>query len=197
MESWFGLKVDITAGVWERAVPITLHGQPTYRLAATDTILHLAVHATFHVIMGAAVFVQLYDLGRVMAAWADEIDWSTLIKLAEMTHAQPFLYAALDWAGRLYQIVIPTEVLAELEAQCNAGLVSYIRSLDAAKLFVRTQQPPLTTFRQRLQRGLLDRRETARWASRPVDKWRVWQTAVAFHKTDTVAMLRQKLKPST
>jgi hypothetical protein len=53
------------------------------------------------------------------------------------------------------------------------------------------------TLWQRLRRGVEDRRETARWASRPVDKWRVWQTAVSFHKTDTAALLKQKLKLST
>ena len=59
-ESWFGLKVDITPGVWERALRIQLHDQPAYRLSNPDMLLHLAVHATFHVIMGSSVFVQLY-----------------------------------------------------------------------------------------------------------------------------------------
>jgi hypothetical protein len=160
-------------------------------------VLHLAVHATFHVIMGTAVFVQLYDLGRVVETWAEEIDWTHLIKLADAAGALPFLYAALDWAGRLYGISLPDGILPELEARCDPDLVGYIRSLDAAKLLTRTQQPPLVTLWQRLRRGVEDRRETARWASRPVDKWRVWQTAVAFHKTDTAALLKQKLKLST
>ena len=68
-ESWFGLKVDVTPGVWARAVPVLVYGQPAYRLSTSDMILHLAVHAAFHVIMGASVFVQLYDIGRVVETW--------------------------------------------------------------------------------------------------------------------------------
>jgi hypothetical protein len=195
-ESWFGLKVDITPGVWERAVPITLHGQPTYRLSTADTVLHLAVHAAFHVIMGSSAFVQLYDLKQVINRWAAEIDWLLLIELIDQTQSTPFVFAALDWVVRLYQTELPAEFLAGLEAKCRPDLVDYIRSLDAAKLLVRTQHPPLVTFRQRLQRGLLDRYETARWATRPADKWRVWQTAIAFYKTDTAAMVKQKLGPT-
>src|SRR5690606_514878 len=35
-ESWFGLKVDITPGVRDRAVPVTLAGQPAHVLAPED-----------------------------------------------------------------------------------------------------------------------------------------------------------------
>ncbi|RME73596.1 MAG: hypothetical protein D6784_11700, partial [Chloroflexi bacterium] len=75
-ESWFGLRVDITPGVWERAVPLVLHDQPAYRLSDEDTLLHLAVHAVFHVIMGRLVFLQLYDIGQVLHTWGHRLNWT-------------------------------------------------------------------------------------------------------------------------
>lgn len=194
-ESWFGLKVDITPGVWQRAELISLHGQPCYRLSTPDMLLHLAVHAAFHVIMGAAVFVQLYDIGRVAESWLNESDWNGVVNLARQAEAEPFGYAAFYWAKTLYQASIPVEVLQTLKAGCPANLINYIHLLDATGLFKRSQQPPLLTLKQRLQRGVKDRRETARWAGSWSEKWQVWQTALAFHKTDTASLLvGKKLK---
>jgi hypothetical protein len=193
-ESWFGLKVDITPGVWPRAVPISLQNQPAYRLSAADLLLHLTVHATFHVIMGAAVFVQLYDIGQVIKTWSDEVDWAQVHTLARQAGAQPFVYAGLYWARTLYGADVPPAALSALEKECPANLVVYVQSLDAGGIFRRTQQPPLTSLPQRLQRGFFDRRETARWAATIGQKWQVWQTAVAVHKTDTARLLRQGLK---
>ncbi len=188
-ESWFGLKADITPGVWGRAVPVTLAGQPALRLSTPDLLLHLAVHATFHVIMGAAVFVQLYDIGRVIAAWPAELDWAQVQKLAGQAQAGPFLYAALYWANALYAAPVPPPVLQSLAMRCDPTLVEYIRGLTAEALFRRTQQPPLATLVQRLRRGLADRREAARWAASPAERRRIWQTALAVHKTDTAGLL--------
>ena len=61
-ESWFGLKVDITPGVRERALIVELAGQPCRVLSTEDLLLHLCVHFCFHLIMGAPSMVQLADL---------------------------------------------------------------------------------------------------------------------------------------
>ena len=191
-ESWFGLKVDVTPGVWQRAVPLNLQNQPALRLSANDMLLHLAVHAAFHVIMGAAVFVQLYDIGRVIKTWADEIEWPQVINLTRQTGAEPFVYAAFYWARALYRAEIPDEILNGLQAASPPDLIKYIHSLTATGLFKRTQQAPLTSLSQRVQRGFSDRHEAARWAGTTSDKWRVWQTALAIHKTDTAELLMGK-----
>ncbi len=193
-ESWFGLKVDITPGVWARAVPITLHDQHAYRLSTADTVLHLAVHAVFHVIMGSSVFVQLYDLRQVLTAWSAELDWSRLLALARQAHAEPFLLAGLVWSRRIFNAPAPDGPLPELIPACPPELVAHIQGLDVAAIFKRTQLRPLVTLGQRLRRGLLDRQETARWACSWRGKWQVWQTALAVHKTDTAALLQKRLK---
>jgi hypothetical protein len=191
-ESWFGLKVDITPGGWDRAVPISLHDQPAYRLSANDMLLHLSVHAAFHVIMGASVFVQLYDIKRVADTWSGELDWSQILALSRRARAQAFVYAGLYWARTLYQAAIPAATLQALKAECPSNLISYVHTLDASGLFKRTQRPPLVTLKQRLWRGILDRREAARWAGSLGEKWRIWQTALAVHKTDTASLLLGK-----
>jgi hypothetical protein len=75
--------------------------------------------------------------------------------------------------------------------------VAYIHAFDAATIFKRTQHPPLVTLAQRLRRGLQERQETARWAGSVAGKWKVWQTALAFHKTDTINLLQKRLKTPT
>lgn len=193
-ESWFGLKVDITPGVWARAVPISLSGQPAYRLSTSDMLLHLAVHAAFHVVMGASVFVQLYDIGRVVETYSAELNWIEVLSLTYQANAQPFIYAGLYWARMLYQAAIPDSPLIALERDCSPGLVAYVKALDAPGILKRTQHPPLTTLAQRLRRGLVDRQEAARWAASLSQKWQIWQTALAFYRTDTASLLKKELK---
>jgi hypothetical protein len=193
-ESWFGLKVDITPGVWARAVPISLYSQPAYRLSTSDMLLHLAVHAAFHVIMGASVFVQLYDIGRVVETYSAELNWIEVLTLTRQAKAQPFVYASLYWARALYQAAIPDGPLIVLERECSPGLVAYVKALDVPGILKRTQHPPLTTLAQRLRRGLVDRQEAARWAASLSQKWQIWQTALAFYRTDTASLLKKELK---
>lgn len=191
-EAWFGLKVDITPGIRARLLPVTLHNQPACRLSTPDLVLHLSVHAAFHVIMGAAVFVQLYDIGRVIETWPHDLNWPQVMSSARQAGAQPFVYAALYWSKTLYRAAIPDDVLHTLKIECSPDLMAYVHQLDANALFKRTQQPPLTTLNQRLKRGLADRREAARWAKSPGEKWKIWQSALAFHKTDTAGLLMGK-----
>ncbi len=193
-ESWFGLRVDITPGIWHGVTPITLHDQPAHRLATVDLLLHLAVHATFHVIMGRAVFLQLYDLGQVLKTWGTDLNWHRLLARTTASEAEPFLYAALYWAKTIFNTPIPDPSLTDLQYRCPDNLVAYIHAVDVATIFERIQQPPLASLPQRLQRGLQDRREAARWATSATEKWKVWQTALAFHKTDTVQSLSEKIK---
>lgn len=189
-ESWFGLKVDITPGVWERLVPVTLHQHPAYRLSNEDMLLHLTAHATFHVIMGTTVFVQLYDIARLLTVWGSKLDWLNVLELTDKAQATPFVYAGLYWAKMLYNATPPDLPLETLAKQCPPNLVQYIHQQHASEILERTQQPPLITLTQRLKRGFVDRAETARWATSFGQKLKVWQTALAFYKTDTAHILR-------
>jgi len=49
-ESWYGLKVDITPGIRERAQAAQLGQQPCRVLSPDDLLLHLCLHFCFHLI---------------------------------------------------------------------------------------------------------------------------------------------------
>src|SRR4029077_16469101 len=72
-ESWFGLKCDLTPGMWARSQAIEIGGCQARALAPADVLLHLCVHLAFHLIMGSPSFVQLADLAvfteRVPMDW--------------------------------------------------------------------------------------------------------------------------------
>ena len=199
-ESWFGLKVDITPGIRERAVETTLGGQPCRVLAGEDLLLHLCVHFCFHLIMGAPSMVQFTDLLAVTQPPYSQtptqpINWPILVKRAIDRRAAPYALAALTLAHKLLSAPIPDSVFVTLSSATPAPLCRRISTLGLSNILKRTQQKPLTSIAQRLQRGLADRAETASWAADWKGRWQVWQTALNIANTDTGRMLLgRKLK---
>jgi hypothetical protein len=189
-ESWFGLKCDLTPGMWERSQPIEIAGRPARALAPADTLLHLCVHLTFHLIMGSPSFVQLADL----AVFTErvKVDWLDFQTRARDLRATGYAYAAARLANQTLAASFPSEVLAALAAANPPGVQAAAERLSAADVMRRTQQPPLRTIRQRLQRGMADRAETARWAHSTGEWLRVWWTLFDVRRTDTWQMLRRR-----
>lgn len=191
-ESWFGLRVDVTPGVWQRSQPITLVGQPARALTPEDLLLHLGVHLIFHLLMGKPSLVQLYDLAVVCDRLP--MDWQALLARSQERQATAFLYAALHLADEIFAAPLPPDALSALRQSCPARLANAIDDLGLADLMEQTQRPPLRTVRQRLVRGVQDRRDTARWATSWHDKWAVWRTALAVGRTDTGKLIAQRLR---
>ncbi len=207
-ESWFGLKVDITPGVRERAIETRLDGHPCRVLADEDLLLHLCVHFCFHLIMGAPTMVQLCDLlaatvertvGRTFQSALSgglespslrrQIDWPVFVHRAIDCRAGPYTLAALTLAQKLLAAPIPESVCEQLASATPAPLRERIARLGLDDILRRTQQKPLTTISQRIGRGLNDRMEAARWAADWRSQMRVWQTALNVGSTDTGRML--------
>lgn len=182
-EAWFGLKVDITPGVRERAVEVTLGGQPVRVLADIDLLLHLCVHFCFHVIAGSPAMVQLLDL-KAVTARANALSWPAFVQRARERGAAPYALAALSLAHQLLDASV-AHVLPELARSTPPHLRRYIARLGLPELIRRTQQKPLITLMDRLRRGLSDRAEAARWATHWREVWRVWATALRVGHTDT------------
>jgi hypothetical protein len=191
-ESWFGLRVDVTPGVWQRSRPILLVGQPACAMRAEDLLLHLGVHLVFHLLMGQPSLVQLYDLGVV--AQRLDLDWDLLLSRSLECRAVPFLYAALHLSHRIFSAPVPVEILFALHDQCPPDLATYIADLGLEEVLQRTQRPPLVSIPQRIARGFRDRRDTARWATTWSDKWGVWRTALSVSRTDTGRLMGQSLR---
>lgn len=210
-ESWFGLKVDITPGVRQRAVEAGLPGYRCRVLSPEDLLLHLCVHFCFHLIMGAPSMVQLADLLAVIQpAGAARLttqppnprttqpprhptlgflNYSTFITRAAQTRSAPYALAALTLAHKLLGAPVPSETLDALARGAPAPLRKRIDSLALADVLRRTQQKPLTSIPQRIARGFADRAETARWATDWRGRWAVWRTALNVFATDTGRIL--------
>ena len=182
-ESWFGLRVDVTPGVWERSRLVTLVGLPARAMATEDLLLQLSVHLVFHLLMGKPSLVQLYDIATIGQAL--QIDWTTLLDRSRERRAGPFLYAALHLARQIFAAPLPVGVLTQLQTGIPAPLARHIQAMGLLEVMQQTQRPPLVTVRQRLTRGVSDRRETAQWATTWQGKWAVGQTAVDIGRTDT------------
>jgi hypothetical protein len=189
-ESWFGLKVDITPGVRERALVVAFGERSGRVLAAEDLLLHLCVHFCFHLIMGAPSLVQLTDL--LVVAGAGTLNWSTFAERAMIQRAAPYALAALTLAHKLMAVPVPAATLTELKQATPPLLRRHVERLELADVLRRSQQKPLTTIPQRLLRGLSDRAETARWAPDWRGRWQVWRTALDVTRTDTGRLLLEK-----
>jgi hypothetical protein len=188
-ESWFGLKVDITPGIRERVETAVLAHHPCHVLNPTDLLHHICLHFSFHLIQGAPSFVQLTDL--LVITQANRVDWDTFLPRVAEAKSAGYVLAALTLAQKLVGAPLPDHILPKLAEQTPASLRQRIDQMDLAYILRRTQQKPLTTLADRLRRGMMDRIEIARWAPTWGEKWRVWQTAVQFTRTDTAKMLRE------
>ena len=190
-ESWFGLRVDVTPGIWQRSRPVTLVDQPARAMADEDLLLHLSVHLVYHLLMSKPSLVQLYDIA--LGSQTLPLNWETLAARARDCQAVPFLYAALHLARTVYGTPVPAGTLAALRASCPSRQAQRIERMGLADVVQQTQRPPLVTIGQRLARGVSDRRETAQWAPSLAGKWAVWRTAIDIGKTDTGKLLGEKL----
>ena len=207
-ESWFGLKVDITPGIRERVdtAVLTPDAPACHVLNPTDLLHHICLHFCFHLIQGAPSFVQLTDLLVITQhqffateerASSDanssihKIEWDLFLQRVTEAKSAGYVLAALTLAQKLVGVPLPEHILPKLAEQTPASLRQRIEQMDLAYVLRRTQQKPLNSLADRLQRGIKDRLEIARWAPTWGEKWRVWQTAVQFTRTDTAQMLRK------
>ncbi|MGH2523876.1 MAG: nucleotidyltransferase domain-containing protein [Anaerolineales bacterium] len=193
-ESWFGLKCDLTPGMWERSVEIEIAGAHARALSHEDMLLHQCVHLAFHLIMGAPSFVQLADL--LVFVERVPLDWAAFVARAKELHASGYAYAALRLAARELAMPIPADVMDVLAADSPRAVRLTAETLSLADVIRRTQKPPLRTIPQRLRRGLADRAETARWAHSPAEWLRVWGTLVDVRRTDTWRLINPQTSKS-
>lgn len=191
-ESWFGLRVDVTPGVWQRSRQTTLVDRPAYAMSTEDLLLQLSVHLVFHLLMGKPSLVQLYDIAFIGQALS--VDWTALLDRSRERRAVPFLYAALHLAEQIFAAPLPDGVLTQLQTDCPVTLARHIQAMGLPDVMQQTQRPPLLTVRQRLTRGISDRRQTALWATTWQGKWAVWQTAVDIGRTDTGKLIGERVR---
>lgn len=191
-ESWYGLKVDITPGLRERAETANLLGHTCQVLCLEDLLLHLCLHFCFHLIQGSPSLVQLTDLLAV--GQNQTIAWDTFIERASTHKATSFALAGLTLAHKLLAVPVPAHVLANLRQRTPRPMVQYVDTLSLRYLLDRSQQKPFTTLWQRLQRGYQDRAETARWAVDWSSRFQVWRTLFQPGRSDTGQIILQRVR---
>ncbi len=189
-ESWYGLKVNITPGIRERA-EIAQFGDHTCRvLSREDLLLHVCVHFCFHLIEGAPSLVQFTDIMRV--SHAGNIDWQTFTQRAIDRRAAPYALAGLALAQKLLSAPVPADVMQRLAGATPAKLRDHIATLGLSDILKRSQQKPVQTLTDRIKRGVEDRAATAQWSADFRSKLAVWRTLIDVFKTDTGRMLLGK-----
>ena len=89
------------AGAWERAVTLTIDGQPIRTLAYTDHLFYLICHAFKHFLHSGVGVRQLCDILMFSKQWGERIDWSDVKKKSGEAHIEGFT-AALFQIGEKY-----------------------------------------------------------------------------------------------
>lgn len=186
-ESWFGLRVDITNGVRERAIQTKLANHTCLVLEPVDLLLHICVHFCFHLIEGAPAFVQFSDILAITRH--NNTNWYAFVQRANAQNAAPFAYAALSMAQRIIGAPVPARVLAQLGQSTPESFQRRIDRMGVADILHRTQQKPLSTLRDRLQRGVNDRAVTAQWAPDWASRLQIWCTLFDIKNSDTARLL--------
>lgn len=191
-ESWYGLRADFTPGIWERTVQAEFDGRVARALCASDLLLHLSVHFSFHLIMGYPSLVQLVDL-MVLSPRLSGEDWQAVVQRATARHAAGFIYAALRLARSGLGAPVPEAALDRLSASTPASLRAYADALTVESVTQRAQRAPLTTMRQRLARGVAERVEASRWSTSWQQRIAVWWTLLDVSRTDTGRMIASRV----
>jgi Uncharacterised nucleotidyltransferase len=105
--------VDHTA-IWQRAVPVSIVGQPAYTLDPEDWVLHLTAHAFF---THRSIRLQnILDLDRLIRYLGSGLDWGKLIEIGRAFHWLPAVAALLPPCIELLDTPIPQEVIQEAKS---------------------------------------------------------------------------------
>jgi hypothetical protein len=120
-------------GVWDRAAPLTLAGEPALGLGREDLVLHLAAHLAVH--HSLAGLLRYWDLALVLERTAD-LDWTALAARAVRWRVRRALYFALQGACAAFGAPVPPGVLAALRpgGPRAALLGALVRRLPADRL---------------------------------------------------------------
>lgn len=196
-ESWFGLRLELGDGVWDRAIGWEWEGVPALALNPLDCLIHVAVHLIFHLLMGKPALLQLYDLRQLLETFPTLVSGdptgSDVADRAGRAGAAAHVYAALRLAQTAYAAPVPAAWLQRLASAIPPHQRPRAEAVNLPILWRLTQQAPLVSLGQRLRRGLSDRALAAGWARDRNEAWRVWRSGLAFHRTDTAILLRQRL----
>ncbi len=121
------------AGVWERAVPITVAGERALGLAREDLVLYLSAHlAVHHALAGLR---SHWDVALVLRHAAGAPDWPALLARAARWRVRRALFFVLAGVEATFGPLVPPAALAALRPRGPraAWLQALLRDADAAR----------------------------------------------------------------
>lgn len=164
--------------VWDRAVPVTLAGEPALALAAEDLVLSLATHLAIHHALSGLVWY--WDLKLVLDRWSATLDPDALVARAKDWRVRGALSLALDRLAELFP-------LPDVVASTAARLAPRGPRAAAARWLVARRGDRLQAFEHVIPLLLTDRFVDVLRASRsmvcPSPSW-----LRARYGTDTVSL---------
>jgi hypothetical protein len=101
------------AGLWDRAVPMTLLGQPARALSPADEILHLCAHASYNHLFGCGLR-SLCDIMMVSADPGSAPAWDEIVRRADEWKWRRGAFLALRLARDLLDARVPEAVFDRL-----------------------------------------------------------------------------------
>ncbi len=101
------------AGLWQRACPAKIAGQPVLGLCPEDLLLHLCLHATLHRFQNG--LRAAYDIAATINHFRESLDWTILIHRSQEWQATRALFIWLWLASDLFGASVPAEVLQQFE----------------------------------------------------------------------------------
>lgn len=113
LEPELPFKVDL-AGLWQRAVPVQIAGQPCLGLCAEDLLLHICLHATTqHRFLNG--LRNIYDVAATLVHFRETLDWDTLLQRTQEWHAERAVYLMFWLAVDLFGSPVPKAILRKLQ----------------------------------------------------------------------------------
>ncbi len=103
-------------GLWRRATPCNLAGQPALLLSPEDQVLHLALHAAQANALQIGLR-HLADMAETLRRYREQINFEYLLALACGWGAQRHLYLTLRVADELLGPSVPSSLLDVLRPQ--------------------------------------------------------------------------------
>lgn len=122
-------------GLWQRAVPVTVCGQPVLTFCENDTILYLLLHMNGHYKEGGFGLRQLCDFALFAETNNDKIDWDKLSDKVKELHISRFTALVFNSCQRLLGYKIPECLMDKIALEDEAHLELFIRDIFSGGIY--------------------------------------------------------------
>jgi hypothetical protein len=125
-----GIRIDVD-GLWNRAQPITVAGEPAYVLAPEDALLHICLHAAVLHLFDQGLR-PLLDMAALLERYGTALDWAAVESRARACGIERPVYLVLELTRREAGAAVPESVLTQLQP---GGVPAAVIDAARAQLF--------------------------------------------------------------